>query len=102
MRFYVFLIMDDYIFPTSIKAGTDTTIITLHWTLAIMAEYPDIQRKVAMEIEKVTGHERLPSLEDRGRLPYTEATMMEVLRFSSILPLGVPHSTTCDVNSGRV
>ncbi|XP_072044850.1 cytochrome P450 2D10-like [Amphiura filiformis] len=62
-----------------------------------MAEYPDIQKKVAMEIEEVVGHERLCSLEDRGRLPYTEATTMEVLRFSSISPLGVPHATTCDV-----
>ncbi|XP_072044040.1 LOW QUALITY PROTEIN: cytochrome P450 1A1-like [Amphiura filiformis] len=78
-------------------AGTDTTIITLHWTLAIMAEYPDIKKKVAIEIEEVIGHNRLPSLEDRGRLPYTEATMMEVLRFSSIVPLGLPHSTTCEV-----
>ena len=66
-----------------------------------MAEYPDIQRKVAMEIEKVIGHERLVTLEDRGQLPYTEATMMEVLRFSSIVPLGVPHSTTCDVMLGN-
>ncbi|XP_072044018.1 cytochrome P450 1A1-like [Amphiura filiformis] len=77
--------------------GTDTTIITLHWTIAIMAEYPDIQKKVAMEIENIIGHDRLLSLEDRGRLPYTEATMKEVLRFSSIAPLGLPHSTTCDV-----
>ena len=84
-----------------IKAGTDTTIVTLHWTLALMAEYPDIQRKVAMEIEEVIGHERLVTLEDRGQLPYTEATMMEVLRFSSIVPLGVPHSTTCDVMLGN-
>ncbi|XP_072043468.1 cytochrome P450 2U1-like [Amphiura filiformis] len=78
-------------------AGTDTTITTLHWTIAIMAEYPDIQKKVAIEIEEVIGHDRLPSLEDRGRLPYAEATMMEVLRFSSIVRLGVPHATTCDV-----
>ncbi|XP_072044030.1 steroid 17-alpha-hydroxylase/17,20 lyase-like isoform X2 [Amphiura filiformis] len=81
-------------------AGTDTTIMTLHWTLAIMAEYPDIQKKVAMEINEVVGHERLSFLEDRGRLPYTEATIMEVLRFSTTVPLGVPHSTTCDVMLG--
>ncbi len=54
-----------------------------------------------MEIEEVIGHERLVTLEDRGQLPYTEATMMEVLRFSSIVPLGVPHSTTCDVMLGN-
>ncbi|XP_072044014.1 cytochrome P450 1A1-like isoform X3 [Amphiura filiformis] len=81
-------------------AGTDTTIVTLHWTLAIMAEYPDIQKKVAMEIDEVIGHKRLTSLEDRGRLPYTEATMMEVLRFSTIVPMGIPHATTCDVMLG--
>ncbi|XP_072042983.1 cytochrome P450 1A4-like [Amphiura filiformis] len=91
------LIAQSVFFSLSFKAGTDTTIITLHWTIAIMAEYPDIQKKVAMEIEEVIGHKRLTSLEDRGRLPYTEATMMEVLRFSSIVPLADPHATTCDV-----
>lgn len=67
-----------------------------------MAEFPDIQNKVAMEIDEVVGHDRLPVLTDRGSLPYTEATLMEVLRFSSILPLGVPHATTCDVMLGKV
>ncbi|XP_072044009.1 cytochrome P450 1A1-like [Amphiura filiformis] len=81
-------------------AGTETTIITLHWILAIMAEYPEIQNKVAMEIEEVIGRDRPSFIEDRGRLPYTEATMMEILRFSSIAPLGVTHSTTCDVTLG--
>ncbi|XP_072044006.1 cytochrome P450 1A1-like isoform X2 [Amphiura filiformis] len=82
------------------RAGTDTTIVTLHWILAIMAEYPEIQKKVAMEIEEVVGHERPSTLGDRGRLLYTEATIMEVLRFSTIVPMGLPHATTCDVMLG--
>ncbi|XP_072042977.1 cytochrome P450 2U1-like [Amphiura filiformis] len=77
-------------------AGTDTTIGSLSWTVALMAENPDIQQKCADEIHKVIGQEKFPCLQDRGNLPYCEATMMEILRYSSFIPLALPHTTHCD------
>ena len=29
-------------------------------------------------------------------MPYTQATVLELLRFSSIVPLGIPHTAMCD------
>ncbi|XP_038061785.1 cytochrome P450 2U1-like [Patiria miniata] len=77
-------------------AGTETTIVTLHWAVGLLAENPDIQEKVAKEIDDVLGHDTLPSLDDRGSMPYTEATVLEIFRQGSVAPLGVPHSTMSD------
>jgi len=43
---------------------------------------------------------RPPSLTDRKRLPYLECVIMEVLRCSSIVPIGVAHMTVQDVKIG--
>ena len=62
-----------------------------------MAEYQDVQRKVAEEIQQVIG-DRQPSPEDKVKLPYTEATILEIFRCGSVVPLGVVHATTDDTN----
>ena len=56
-----------------------------------MAMYPDIQRRVQAEIDSVVPKDRLPSLQDRSKLVYTEAVMCEVFRWAPILPLAVLH-----------
>lgn len=56
-----------------------------------MAGYPEIQEKVYQEIEQALGSEKEASYEDRSKLPYTEATMHEVLRFSAAFTLGYFH-----------
>ena len=61
-----------------------------------MAEHPDIQEKVAKEIDEVIGQDRLPTLDDRGSLPYTQAAMLETMRYGTVAPLGVPHATMTD------
>ncbi|KAH9039865.1 cytochrome P450 [Lactarius pseudohatsudake] len=52
------------------SAGTDTT-------------------RAQRELDAVTGRERLPSLEDRPRLPFNEAMCKEVLRRRPIAPLSL-------------
>lgn len=37
------------------------------------------------------GRDRVPSLTDKGSLPYTEATIMEVQRMAVVVPLSIPH-----------
>ena len=46
---------------------------------------------VQAEMDQVLGPGRPPSLSDRGRLPYTEATIMEVQRMTVVVPLAIPH-----------
>lgn len=83
-------------------AGTDTSIFTMNWAVNLLVQYPEIQVKVAAEVDKVVGRDRLPSLTDRESLPYTTATLYEIMRYSSIVPLSVPHATSKDVEIGEL
>ena len=68
-------------------AGTETTVNTLLWTLMYIMEYPEVQTRLQKEIDSVVGRNRLPRIGDK--LPYTQATIMEVQRVASIAPLGM-------------
>ncbi|XP_071496077.1 cytochrome P450 2A6-like [Diadema antillarum] len=80
--------------------GTETTSTALIWFFLIMASRPEIQMKVADEINSVIGQERAPLYEDRKRMPYTQATLSEILRFRPVAPFGLPHFTSEDVRTG--
>ena len=67
-----------------------------------MTKYPEIQKKVAEEVDNVVGRDRPPSLEDRGKLAYSEATLYEILRYSVVQPLGVTHVTMEDTTLGKI
>ncbi len=53
-----------------------------------MTLYPDVQRKAQNEIDTVIGNERLPSFQDRDRLPYVNAVCSEIFRWIAVGPLG--------------
>ena len=75
------------------NAGIESTTATLLWLLAYMVNYPDIQARVHAEIDDVIGRDRHPCLEDRGNLPYMEATIAEILRIATTTPLSIPHKS---------
>ncbi|XP_075057346.1 cytochrome P450 2K1-like [Mixophyes fleayi] len=77
-------------------AGMETTSTTLCWGLLLMAKYPIVQEKVQDEISRVVGSAKL-SHSQRGQMPFTNAVIHEIQRFSDILPLNLPHETTRDV-----
>lgn len=53
-----------------------------------MTLYPDVQQKAQAELDSVVGSDRLPSFEDRERLPYLAALVSEVFRWIPVAPLG--------------
>ncbi|XP_066452240.1 cytochrome P450 2K6-like [Eleutherodactylus coqui] len=78
-------------------AGMETTSTTLRWALLLMMKYPEIQRTVQSEIEKVIGSAE-PQVIHRKQMPYTDAVIHEIQRFGNIVPTNLPHATTQDVN----
>ncbi|XP_025098460.1 cytochrome P450 2J2-like isoform X2 [Pomacea canaliculata] len=78
-------------------AGTETTSTTIRWAITYFLHHPDVKDRCYEEIHRVVGTERVPTIRDRPELVYMEATILEVLRCSSIVPFSVPHSTATEV-----
>ncbi|KFV95012.1 Cytochrome P450 2C5, partial [Eurypyga helias] len=78
-------------------AGTVTTSNTLVFFLLVLAKHPHIQAKVQEEIDTVVGAGRAPSMEDKLRMPYTNAVIHELQRFHKIRTENFPRMTTQDV-----
>ncbi|XP_015687190.2 cytochrome P450 2C8-like [Protobothrops mucrosquamatus] len=70
--------------------GTETSGTTLYWGLLYMVLYPDIHAKVQKEIDSVLPTGQSICYEDRKNLPYTNAVVHEIQRFSNIIAIGVP------------
>ncbi len=56
--------------------------------------HPEIQITAQKEIDAVTGRVRLPTFDDRPRLPFVDAICKEVLRWRPVAPLGEFKSST--------
>ncbi|NXN25216.1 CP1B1 protein, partial [Nycticryphes semicollaris] len=78
-------------------AGQDTTSTALSWLLLLLLKHPRLQRDLQAELDQVVGRSRLPTAEDRPHLPLLEAFIYETLRYSSFVPITIPHATTDEV-----
>ncbi|XP_034142593.1 cytochrome P450 2M1-like isoform X1 [Esox lucius] len=77
------------------SAGTETTSSTLRQSFLMMMKYPSIQGKVQKEIDDVIGS-KVPTVDDRVKMPYTDAVLHEVQRFMDLAPTSVPHKVIRD------
>jgi len=75
------------------SAGVETLKTSLLWAIVYMLHNPEVMEKVQQELDAVVGAERLPTLEDMNNLPYTRATLYEIMRRSSVVPMGTTHAT---------
>lgn len=64
---------------TFIVAGHETTANALAWALYLLAEHPEVRRRLEEEADAVLSGET-PTLEEMGELDYTEQVLDEVLR----------------------
>nr|XP_042699895.1 cytochrome P450 2C13, male-specific-like [Chrysemys picta bellii] len=77
-------------------AGTETTTTTLRWAVLYMVTYPDVQEKVQKELDAELGPSQLICYEDRKNLPYTNAVIHEIQRYSNIVAVGIPRTCVKD------
>lgn len=70
-------------------------LLLTHFSLSAN-RYPDVQVRVQAELDEVVGRYRLPCMDDQPKLPYVMAFLYETLRFSSFVPITIPHATTTD------
>ncbi|KAG9104396.1 hypothetical protein FRC07_009802 [Ceratobasidium sp. 392] len=73
--------------------GTATTVSILATLIFLLALHPEDAKKAQEEINTVIGRDRLPTVQDRGSLPYVEAVLQEAMRYYPVVPLSIPHST---------
>lgn len=64
-------------------AGTETVKTTLSWCMLYLAGHQEIQEKIHEEIDQALGFEKVAKYEDRLRMPYTEATIHEIQRYTA-------------------
>uniref|UniRef100_A0A3B4BTP5 Cytochrome P450 2J2-like n=1 Tax=Pygocentrus nattereri TaxID=42514 RepID=A0A3B4BTP5_PYGNA len=82
------------------EAGTETVATTIRWGLFFMMKYPEIQKKVQEEIDRVIGQSRQPSMADKPNMPYTDAVIHEIQRAGNTVPLGFPKRASRDAKLG--
>ena len=61
-----------------------------------MAQHPDVQKKAQAELDAVVGSGRMPDFSDSESLVYVNAVIKETLRWHTVVPLCVAHSTVAD------
>ncbi|GFS19966.1 cytochrome P450 2U1-like [Elysia marginata] len=80
-------------------AGVDTSRHTLDWLFLVLVAYPDVQKKMQEEIDRVVG-DAVPGKEHRSKLVYNEAVLMETMRLYYVAPFAVPRVVQRDTTVG--
>ncbi|XP_061477828.1 cytochrome P450 2B4-like [Rhineura floridana] len=75
-------------------AGTVSTSQVLLYSLLMMTRFPQVQAKVQQEIDDVVTGNRYPGMEDRVKMPYTNAVIHEILRYQTGSSENFPRAMT--------
>lgn len=67
------------------------------WALVCYGFWP-LPAKIHEEIDQVIGPHRIPSVDDRVKMPYTDAVIHEIQRLTDIVPMGLPHNVVRDTH----
>ncbi|XP_005102461.1 cytochrome P450 2U1 [Aplysia californica] len=74
-----------------------TTAGTLNSLFLQLMVNPKLQERIYAEICEVIGSDP-PSFDHKRLMPYTEAVILEALRYSTVTPFLLPHCTNEDIN----
>ncbi|KAI9493482.1 cytochrome P450, partial [Zychaea mexicana] len=80
-----------------LSAAIDTTATTICWTFLILCCHQDLQGQLYKEIETfVVEHKRLPTYNDRTKLPLMISVQKECMRYRAAMYSAIPHKVTKD------
>ncbi|KAL6220326.1 hypothetical protein ACLB2K_008082 [Fragaria x ananassa] len=74
-----------------IAGGSDTTLVTLTWTISLLLNNVNVLNKAQEELDTVIGRENFVTESDLGKLVYIQAIVKETLRLYPAAPLSAPH-----------
>jgi len=97
-----FSVSDDHIkglILDIVVGGYVTSLTSFLSTMLVLLNIPEVARNIQREIDNNVG-QRTPTLDDRKNFHYTEATLLEVLRYMRFFPLGLPHFCTEEIEVG--
>lgn len=70
-----------------ITDGISTVGLLIGTLLMGLVEHPEAQEKIYEELMEVIGPDRIPTVEDKTKLPYTSAFIYEIMRMTDLFPL---------------
>lgn len=70
-------------------AGSETVRQSVEWLTLMSATNQKAQRRVQDEINEVIGPDRLPTWLDHNKMPYTDAFIMEMMRWMTLAPINL-------------
>ncbi|KAJ8789325.1 hypothetical protein J1605_021852 [Eschrichtius robustus] len=76
-------------------AGTLSRVV---WAVGFTADRTCVlSAKVQKEIDCVIGRHQSSCMQDRSHMPYMDAVVHEIQRYSDLIPTNLPHAVTRDV-----
>lgn len=83
---------------TMLSGGLDTITTLVQWSIALLAQRPDIQKKAVEAIrEHYTDEQPLCDAYDDQKCAYVVALVRECLRYYCVLRLALPRATVKDI-----
>ncbi|XP_057989159.1 flavonoid-6-hydroxylase-like isoform X2 [Hevea brasiliensis] len=83
-----------------ILAASDSTAVTLTWTLSLLLNNRHVLKKAQQELDIIVGRERQVNESDTKDLVYLQAIIKESFRLYPAGPLSVPHESIEDCSIG--
>ncbi len=75
-------------------AGVGSTSLTMYCFINLLTHYPHVQTKILEEIRSLgLSQTSRVSLNERSRMPYARAVLLETLRYHSVASLGIRRTT---------
>ncbi|KAL3514399.1 hypothetical protein ACH5RR_027116 [Cinchona calisaya] len=83
-----------------LMGGTDTSAVTIEWSLSLLLNHPDVLTKARLELDNSIGQDRLVEESDLPNLTYIQAIVNETLRLFPAVPVLTPHESSAECYIG--